>query len=321
MQPTEGISALFGNSPVEHAVTLAEKSSVGLANKSIEGNDGSFGPQYGSRFDLTLLFEHSILTVVPIGLLILACPLYIFVRRRRPIEVERDSLFWSKIGAASLLFLIQLVQLVLWTSTVKDMPGQEWAIAASALSCFGAFCIALMLSSEHRHSIQPSTFLSIYFFFSVITDGIRAGAYISRNVQLEAIGGLQVAVTVLSFALLILEEIPKTSSVKSSRQSRSPGKEAVSGFWSRTLFIWLNDVFLLGFRAIIKVEDLSNLGPEFSTESLVQGFDRIWAKGEFFHYMVRICAPNHSTNFVQRTRQRITHCFGHSVGSMGVHSF
>lgn len=280
MQPTDGISALFGNSPVENAVTVAEKTTLDLANKSIEGNDGSFGPQYGSSFDLTLLFEHSILTFVPIGLLILACPLYILVRRRRPVEAERDGLFWSKIGAALLLFLIQLAQLVLWTSTVKGMPKLEWAIAASASSCFGAFCVALMLSSEHRHSIQPSTFLSVYFFFSVITDGIRAGTYISRNVQLEVIGGLQVAVTVLSFALLILEEIPKTSSVKSSHHARSPGKEAVSGFWSRTLFIWLNDVFLLGFRASIKVKDLSNLGPEFSTERLVEGFDRIWAKSE-----------------------------------------
>lgn len=64
--------------------------------KTVPGNDNSFGPQYGSSFDFTLLFDHSIFTIVPTVLLITACPLYVYFRRHDAVEVERGPLFWAK---------------------------------------------------------------------------------------------------------------------------------------------------------------------------------------------------------------------------------
>ena len=66
-------------------------------SRTISGNDDSFGPQFGSAFDFTLLFDHSVLTIVPTVLLITACPLYLYVRHRNPIQVDRDNLFWAKL--------------------------------------------------------------------------------------------------------------------------------------------------------------------------------------------------------------------------------
>lgn len=243
------------------------------------GDDGSFGPQYGSMFDFTLLFNHTIFTIVPTVLLIAACPLYVCFRRRNPVEAERDALFWTKLATASVLFVIQLVQLILWTTTAKLHTEYGWAITASAISCLAALCLALMLSTGHRRSIQPSTLLSIYFFLTVFLDGIKARSYLLRE-GLDTVGATQVAITVVKFALLILEEIPKTSSLRNTRLRTFLGKEALSGFWSRVLFLWLNEIFIVGFRNILTVNDLGNLGPEFGTEKLVESFNVIWATGK-----------------------------------------
>lgn len=283
MQFTSGLVASLANggpgAEDDAATFLPSTVTTTITETIYRGNDGSFGPQYGSTFDFTLLFDHTIFTIVPTVLIIAACPLYIYFRRRNPVEVERDALFWTKQATASILFLIQLIQLVLWTTTVKLDAEYDWAIAASAISCFAALCIALMLSTGHRRSIQPSTLLSIYFFITVFLDGIKARSYLLRE-GLDAVGAVQVVITVAKFVLLILEEVPKTSTLRNTQLRKFLGKEALSGFWSRVLFLWLNEIFIIGFRNILTVDDLGNLGPEFNTEQLVESFNLIWATGK-----------------------------------------
>lgn len=77
-------------------IALASATIDATATKTVPGNDNSFGPQYGTSFDFTLLFDHSMFTIVPTALLITACPLYIWFRRRDAVQVERGRLFWSK---------------------------------------------------------------------------------------------------------------------------------------------------------------------------------------------------------------------------------
>lgn len=40
-------------------------------------DDGVFGPQYGQEFDFSMVFNNTILTILPAALLIAACPAYI----------------------------------------------------------------------------------------------------------------------------------------------------------------------------------------------------------------------------------------------------
>lgn len=155
----------------------------------------------------------------------------------------------------------------------------DWGIAAGSLSCFAALCIALLFNTEHRRSIKPSTLLSIYFGITVFLDGAKARSYLLRS-GLDGIGAIQVAVAVVKFILLVLEERPKKLGLQNKNLRDFFGKEALSGFWSRSLFLWLNDVFLIGFRRIITLQDLGNLGPEFSTADLSNKFGVIWNKGK-----------------------------------------
>ena len=172
---------------------------------------------------------------------------------------------------------------MLWTTAVKVSYEQDWAIGASAVSCFAALCLALMLSVAHRHSIHPSTLLSVYFFLTVFLDGIRARSYLLRE-GLDAIGAIQIVVAIAKFSLLILEEIPKTTALIDVDLLKFFGREAFSGFWARSLLFWLNETFVIGFRNILTMDDLGNLGPEFSTQRLVEAFNNIWERGKFLLY-------------------------------------
>lgn len=90
-------------------IALASATINATATKTVPGNDISFGPQYGSSFDFTLLFDHSMFTIVPTALLITACPLYMWFRRRDALQVERGRLFWTKMVRHFLFFFYTFV--------------------------------------------------------------------------------------------------------------------------------------------------------------------------------------------------------------------
>lgn len=78
------------------AATAASATTTAVA-KTAGRDDSLFGPQLGSTFDFTLLFDHAILTIAPTVLLIAACPLYVYFKHRDPVQVNWDSLFWTKL--------------------------------------------------------------------------------------------------------------------------------------------------------------------------------------------------------------------------------
>lgn len=65
---------------------------VGMSNL-----DNSFGPQLGSQFDFTLLFEDSILTILPAGLFIAVTPFFFLHYLKLPIYISSGLLLWTKL--------------------------------------------------------------------------------------------------------------------------------------------------------------------------------------------------------------------------------
>lgn len=65
-----------------------------MANHTAD--DNSFGPQYGTSFDFTLLFESIIFTIIPTVLFIGASPFHILHYHSKPPVAARNGLLWSK---------------------------------------------------------------------------------------------------------------------------------------------------------------------------------------------------------------------------------
>jgi ATP-binding cassette, subfamily C (CFTR/MRP), member 1 len=178
---------------------------------------------------------------------------------------------------ATLLLGVELVNTVL-TSRDGSPLRTSASVAAAALSCASMLSVVAMTYAEHRRSLRSSSFLSAFLSITMLFNVARARSYISRG-GLDSFGALQIAIAVIKLALVALEEVSKQSLFQSEHGRSSIGPETRGGFWNRSLFVWVNNNLLIGFRNAIKVEDLPEIGPEFSTERLSAQFQKKWAAG------------------------------------------
>lgn len=56
--------------------------------------DRELGPGHGDLFDFSIMFESAILTIAPLGVLIVACPFHIWHYRERSAVARIGTHFW-----------------------------------------------------------------------------------------------------------------------------------------------------------------------------------------------------------------------------------
>lgn len=182
---------------------------------------------------------------------------------------------------------------------VSQTYRTDVGIAAAALSCVGAFCLIAILYAEHTKSIQPSTFLSIYLSITLLLDVARTRSYFLRD-NLQVISGFSIGIVMLKVALLLLEEVSKRDLV-TGETGECTNDEMFSGFWNRTLFLWLNSTLLRGFRTILSVDNLQDILPEFRSEHVAQEFTLSWEASK--EYIFCQFEWFKSTNAIVNSRQ------------------
>ena len=137
---------------------------------------------------------------------------------------------------------------------------------------------------EHRHSLRSSAFLSVWLTCSIMFDGAMAHSYFLRE-GFHDLAAMAVTSAVCKLVTMVLGEVRKTHFVKDPNTGKpASSQEATSGFWSRALYLWLNKTLYAGFQKVLDIDDLDNLGPEFSSELLLDRFNRAWATGKLLSY-------------------------------------
>lgn len=176
---------------------------------------------------------------------------------------------------------LEMTKSFIW-STIPD-TRTDVAAAGSTLSCLAAFCISIMLLYEHRHSTQSSLSLSVYLSIVLVVDIVKTRSYLIRP-ELHVVGAVSSALVVTKLMLIVLQEVPKQPQQKHGDRKKKYSSEATGGFWNRTLALWLNTTLLFGFKQTIRMSDLANLGPDFSSRNLSSRFEPVWAKCKLQHY-------------------------------------
>lgn len=147
------------------------------------------------------------------------------------------------------------------------------------MSCIAALCIVLILGLEYRHALRPSSFLSIYLSIGLILDAVQSRSMLLRTIDLHPAGFATAAIAGVKLVLLVMQEIPKRVAPEYGPDEPIT-KDEVGGFWTRTLMLWINGTMFFGFRNTLTMDDLANLGPNFSARRLMNKFDPIWAKAD-----------------------------------------
>ncbi|KAM4062897.1 hypothetical protein HRG_007715 [Hirsutella rhossiliensis] len=170
--------------------------------------DASFGPQLGrGQLDFTLAFEQAIFGIGPSELLLAAASLRISILRQREPLFRVGHLLWAKLTAAALLLGLELVSLVLW-STSPPPARTHVALAAASLAVADVEAMASLLYTEHRHAFSPSLLLSTYLLVSALLDVVGIRSLFLRG-DLDALGAVASATLALKLVMTGLEEVPK----------------------------------------------------------------------------------------------------------------
>jgi hypothetical protein len=140
-----------------------------------------------------------------------------------------------------------------------------------------ALVLAILSYYEHQRSVRPSTLLNIYLFFSVLFDAVQARSLWLRNTNGPTTATFTAAL-VVKLIITILEGEEKRTSSRVPGVKLSP--ETTSSIYNRTVFWWLNRLFLAGYKGTLRLNDLYPLESDMASEKLGAAIENVWMKSK-----------------------------------------
>ncbi|OAR01628.1 hypothetical protein LLEC1_03283 [Akanthomyces lecanii] len=236
--------------------------------------DAMFGPQLLDNFDFTLLFEHTILGILPNVVCVIGSIVCIYQLSRKAGLVSRGMLWWLKLISTVLLLATEICALALWSLPETRTRA---ALAAASASCVASFFVIILADAEHRQSLHSSGFLNLYLGLYTLLCIAKARSLFLRP-EVLPLAILQIISIGLMILLLVLGEISKTSEIIDPDQRDKAGPEAVAGFWNRSLYIWLLPTLHTGCSRLLDSHDLRDLAADLQGGPLFSRFVPIWSR-------------------------------------------
>ncbi|KUJ15876.1 putative multidrug resistance protein [Mollisia scopiformis] len=226
-----------------------------------------------SGFDFTLMFEQTILSILPSALLLLLMPFRLFVLYGENIKTIRDVRYGAKAAAVAVFAAVQMSLLILWAT--YDNIRTPASVPAAALSFVNAIALGQLSYLEHTRSLQPSTLITTYLLLSLLFDAAQARTLYLRT-DSNVLAAVLTATIALKLTVLVLEAQNKRSSLR--QPYRSYAREALSGIFNRSIFWWLKPLFVGGFSKVLTLDDLGSIDESLSSEPLRDRIQTIWDK-------------------------------------------
>ncbi|KAK6823240.1 hypothetical protein RU639_006093 [Aspergillus parasiticus] len=236
--------------------------------------DDSFGPFITTLcrggFDFTVLFEASILTIVPAGCFLLLAPFRLFQLSKQSPQVLSSAIRVVTIVLAVSLVVVQIALVALSTR------GRE-TLAGAILELVAALALVVLIDLEHVRSIRPSFLVSSYLFTTLLFDlvRVRTAWLIADSRAYAACLSSSLSIKLL---LLILENLEKRKWLKPTVKARSG--ESLSGLFNRGLFGWLNGLLWKGYSMLLTGSSLPTIHEKLSSRDLSAQFAASWASSQ-----------------------------------------
>ncbi|RDW69795.1 hypothetical protein BP6252_08815 [Coleophoma cylindrospora] len=237
-------------------------------------NDEAFGPWSDCRLDFTVFFEDTVLSMLPSIGFLLAFLIRIRALYGQDAKVLSNKGWVLKMIISTLLALIQVVLLILYS--LERSLASSASLPACALSVLVGIGVIFMSYLEHQRSVRPSTLLCSYLIATLLLDipqlrsMVKTGAYENRSILL-------LVLTVswfIKFLLLVLESQSKRTILKPSYRKLSP--ESTSGILNRSFMWWLNGLFLQDSKRLLTESMLYNLDEELATQASGDRLQKAW---------------------------------------------
>ncbi|KAJ5748330.1 uncharacterized protein N7511_010026 [Penicillium nucicola] len=237
-----------------------------------------FGPTVAPSclhgFDFTLLFEETILTLLPLGLVCLAATCRVWKLHHASEKVNRSwlnavkGLSWLFHAACHVALLIIFFQ--------PDTPKTRATIGTTLVTILTSLLLLWLSHLEHLRTLRPSTVLNVFLGFTLLFDLARLRTlYFMSNQPVTSVFAIS---WVIKIIILVFEATEKRQFLKKSYEN-SP-IESTSGVLNRALFWWLRDVLWRGSRTTLTVDSLPSLDHDLKNASTSQSLFEKWDKAD-----------------------------------------
>lgn len=252
------------------------------------------------QFDFALIFEQSILSILPASLFIIFGILRVYVLHGKEKKTRfgkgvfaktvcvlpRTSLATTKAqqGLCLVLSGLNVALCVLWSQQSRDsittsLPASGLALAASLVIC-------ILVHLEDKYSIKPANLTTLYLVISLLFDAAQVRTLYLRHNDDSSVASVLVAVIATKAILVVLENQSKRSTLRSPYDKYPP--EALSGPINTSLFLWLNSLFRTGWRKMMTVDDLFEVDQHLSSHHLTNRMKLKWnSRGMYVVHDVR----------------------------------
>ncbi|KAB8238859.1 putative ABC multidrug transporter [Aspergillus alliaceus] len=227
-------------------------------------------------FDFSLLFEETILGILPLGVILAIASLRLWHLFRKPRKVVTSWLLWAKIAIWAILGIFHLALIALWSLPTANRT--QASIAANVVVTVGTLFLGLLSYTEHNYSVRPSLLLNIYLFITILFDVAKV-----RTLWLRELAGINRTIAIITSVavgvkalLFLLETVEKRRILKNVYAKYPP--EATGGILNRTFFWWLNPLFKAGFSKLLTVDDLFILDKQLGSKRLHNSLEVMWNK-------------------------------------------
>lgn len=239
--------------------------------------DNFFGPVVAScarSFDFTLLFEQAILSL-PLNAIFLFISLWKTwsLQASKP-KIRQNWMSVAKPVTVSTLILTQIWLLIIYSSH-KELTRTSVSIPCTVLSLSVVIALGPLSYLEHNRSVRPSTLLNSYLALSILLDLPQARTLylIPGQEQLAAAFSAALGIKLI---LLLLEAWNKRAILTETYQTLAT--ETVSGILNRSLFLWMNSLFIRGYIKIIQCDDLGPIDEKLGSSRLHEQLQDVWLK-------------------------------------------
>ncbi|KAF2421108.1 ABC transporter [Tothia fuscella] len=244
-------------------------------------DDVRLGPSvHGCRYnlDFTLKFERIVFSLVPSCLFICVAVWRISILVRRPPIVAGATLKVARLAIAVIFAALHIPLLIVTALATHDL-----SIPCNVLAALAAFLTIPISVFEHSRASRPSILLNSYLFLTLLSDTVQMRTLwlAARTLEENRFSALFTTTIGLKIILLLLESVRKTKWVKWDETKHSP--EETSGVFSLVAFTWLNQIFVVGFKKILTLDDLFSLDASVSTIDLQRRLARHWKPSKHAH--------------------------------------
>lgn len=179
-----------------------------------------------------------------------------------------------------MIFAVYIVLQIVLLALLADpnTPTTRLTLPTTVIVIASFIWLLYVSCLEHVRSVRPSTILCLYFGISSLLD-LASSRTVFFIPGYHVVARIHLASYFVKLVLLAAEVTEKRKLLFLPWRDTSP--EAAASFYNRVLFVWLNQLFLKGYRTLLTVNTLTPLDQDILDASQPTELQERWGKGSY----------------------------------------